>query len=119
MKWCEKFDRPEFYEWRLENGEDSQFVAAEVITQQFLVDEECCGNFDLLPCLSGTTNDDENSYLNEENATQKSEQCKYCYWYTTCMNIIMDGPGIKESKVLQTLVNELDDDLAIFTVPPS
>ena len=73
INWCQKFDKPEFYEWRLENNENSDFVAAEVQIQNYLAVEECCGNFDLLPCLSGTNNDDENSYLNEENATTKTE----------------------------------------------
>ena len=85
--------------------------------QGYLPESSCYGNFNHLPCLVGARNDSQNHKLNDENATEKSQQCRTCYWYHTAINIVVEGPECKENEELSSLVGELDDSLDIFQVP--
>ena len=90
----------------------------QMVTEEYLDESECCGNFNLKPCLVSTKNDEANKDLTDDlddRFTQKSHQCKRCYWFHTAMNIILDGPSLEESQELTDLLDELDGTEELFT----
>ena len=118
--WLFKFEKPGFDDWRLEKLDNQDMDEEELealMSQEYLEEKDCCGNFNFLPCIIGAKNDSQNQKLTEDNAILKSQQCKTCYWYHTAMSIIVEGPECKENDELSTLINELDDSLELFQVP--
>ena len=64
QKWCEKFDQPEFDEYRLEFAENRDLDEDEfneLLEQPFLTEKKCAGNFALLVCLANKNNDEQNA----------------------------------------------------------
>ena len=120
LKWCEKFDQDAFIQWRLEyaaNYDLDEDEFEELAKQAYMKEEECCGNYEMLVCLSGSKNDEKNAELKDDRLAQKSQQCRACYWYNTAMNIVTDGPSFDDSEELQQLMSELDDNLDLFKHP--
>ena len=67
--------------------DDSTF--ANMDAQEYMSIDQCCGGEEYFVCIVTPKNDAQNAGHADTLITQKSEQCKRCYWFNTAVYMLV------------------------------